>query len=60
MDNFKKQIELPSGKNMNRFILVLAMGRESSREDFLNLFSNSTRIVSIKLYKDLSFTELAT
>lgn len=56
VENLRRQVQLPSGKNLNRFVLVLNMDRDSSESNIKNLFSNSTRINSIQFYRDLSFT----
>lgn len=56
IDNFKKQIEVQSNKVINKLILITYMPRESKESDFRSLFGNTSRIVSVKIYKDLSFT----
>ena len=44
---------------MNKFILILAPSRESTESDYKALFTNVTRILNVKIYKDLSFQDLA-
>jgi tetratricopeptide (TPR) repeat protein len=53
--NLKKQIHAPSGKNLNKHLLVIV--DKPDRDGIFKLFANNSRIVSVKFYTDLSFSE---
>ncbi len=55
IQNLKKQINAPSGKNLNRSLLFLGAGLTVDK--VYSLFRNSSRIVDVSFYKDLSFGE---
>lgn len=59
IENLSRQVQLPSGKNLNKYVLLLNMERESTQDDVKKLFTNSSRILNIKFYKDLSFSKLS-
>ena len=58
-ENLARQVMLPSGRNLNKFILVANLDRDTTADDIRILFGNSSRIQSVIFYKDLSFTQLA-